>query len=714
MAAFTQAGFDLAESGQPPEPVSGMVVSADFFSVLGVQPLLGRVFTAEEDRPGRNQVVVLSHDFWRSRFAGDPNIVGRNLRLNGESVTVLGVMPADFDHPLLWGRVSAWRPIAFTYDQRQERKVNWVGALARLKPGISQAQAQAEMSAIAARLAREHSDPNSGLRVVPLKGSTTSDVGRNISQFALGLSGFVLLIACVNLANLQMARTAVRAREYVIRAALGAQRSRLIRQSLTESLLLVSIGGALGLFLATRVSALLGRRWIIGITVPLDSTVLVFAVLVTMLTGIAVGTAPAWIGSRADMNEALKQGSRGTTAHRSYQRLRHGLIVAEVALALVLVTSAGMFISGLRRFTHTDPGWRVKELLTGFVNLPDEKYGSNDSRRTYYEQLQARLAALPGIEQAAISWKLPLWGFPIRGEFLAEGLPAPPRGEAPVLSINRVSPGYFDTLGMRLIEGRDFTTTDTTNTSGVVIINETMARRFWPEESAVGKRFGHLDPKVSWREIIGVVSDVRFAANLRSEPETQYQMYEPLSREEGPPGQVAIALRGAVPPEALANAVRRAVAEIDPDQPVRALQPAQQVIEQSLVEFSLIGSILVGFAFLGLMLAAVGIYGVMSGFVVQRTVEIGIRVALGAQMHDVIWLVIGKGLRLALLGAGIGLVGTIAIARLLVATVPQLPRHNLWAVLLVAALQLVVVALACYLPARRAARLDPMVILRYD
>jgi len=418
MAAFTQAGFDLAEPGQPPEPVSGMVVSADFFSVLGVQPLLGRVFTAEEDQPGRNQVVVLSHDFWRSRFADDPNIVGRNLRLNGESVTVLGVMPAGFDHPLLWGRVSAWRPIAFTDDQRRERKVNWVGALARLKSGVSRAQAQAEMSAIAARLAQEHSDPNSGLRVVSLNGSATSNVGRNISQFALGLSGFVLLIACVNLANLQMARTAVRAREYIIRAALGAQRSRLMRQSLTESLLLALIGGALGLLLATWVSGLLGCYWVIGITVPLDSTVLGFAVLVTLLTGLAFGTAPAWIGSRADVNEALKQGSRGTTTHRSYRRLRHGLIVAEVALALVLLTSAGMFISGLRRFTHTDPGWRVKGLLTGFVNLPDKNYGANDSRRAYYERLQARLVALPGIEHAAISWKLPLWEFPIRGEFL--------------------------------------------------------------------------------------------------------------------------------------------------------------------------------------------------------------------------------------------------------------------------------------------------------
>ena len=574
MAAFNQAGFDLAEPGQPPESVSGMVVSADFFPVLGVRPLLGRVFTAEEDQPGRNQVVVLSHDFWGNRFAGASNIVGRTLRLDGESVTVIGVMPAGFDHPPLWGKVDAWRPIAFTGDQRQERKVNSVRAFARLKPGVSQAQAQAEMSAIAARLAQEHSDHNTGVRVVPLKGSTTGDVGRNIAQFALGLSGFVLLIACVNLANLQMARIAGRARENAIRAALGAQRNRLMRQLLTESLLLALLGGALGLLLAAWLGDALGRRLDIGVPVPLDSTVMIFTVLITLLTGVVFGTAPAWFGSRADVNEVLKHGSRGTIGHLSHYRLRHGLIVAEVALALVLLTGAGLFINGLRRFTHADPGWRVEGLLTGFVNLPDKKYGDDDSRRAYYERLQARLAALPGVERAAISWRLPLWGFPIRGGFVVEGQAAPPRGEEPVLSINRLSPGYFDTLGMRLIEGRDFTTADATNPSGFVVINETMARRFWPGQSAVGKRFGHLDSKISWREIVGVVSDARFAGNLLSEPETRYQMYEPLNRQPG--SEAAIAVRGSVSPEALASAVRRAVAEIDPDQPVRSLQPAQQ------------------------------------------------------------------------------------------------------------------------------------------
>jgi putative ABC transport system permease protein len=467
------------------------------------------------------------------------------------------------------------------------------------------------------------------------------------------------------------------------------------------------------------VSGLLGRRLVIGsqvgITVPLDSAVIIFTVLITLLTGVAFGTAPAWIGSRADVNEALKQGSHGTTIDRSQHRLRHGLIVAEVALALVLLTGAGMFISGLHRFTHSDPGWSVKGLLTGFVNLPDKKYGTNESRHAYYERLQARLAALPGIERAAISWILPLWGFPIGGGFVVEGQPAPPRGEEPVLSVNRVSPGYFDTLGMRLIEGRDFTSADTTNASSIVIINETMARRFWPGESAVGKRFSHLDPKIPRQEIVGIVNDVRFAANLLSGPETRYQVYEPLRRERPDQSdQAAIALRGTVPPEALVKAVRRAVAEIDPNQPVRGLQPTEQAVERGLAHVSLIGSILAGFALLGLSLAAVGVYGVMSGFVVQRTSEIGVRVALGAQMRDVIWLVLGKGLRLALLGLGIGLVGAVAIARLLAATVPQLPAHNPWAVLAVAALQLIVVALACYLPARRAARMDPMVALRYD
>ncbi len=716
MAAFNQAGFDLAEPGQPPEPVRGMVVSADFFPVLGVQPLLGRVFTAEEDQPGRNQVVVLSHSFWRDRFTSDPKIVGRTLRLDAESVTVLGVMPAGFDHPPLWGKVDAWRPIAFTNEQRQERKVNTVRSLARLKPGVSLMQAQSEMSALAARLAQEYSDHDAGVRIVPLKESATGAVGRNIALFALGLSGFVLLIACVNLANLQLARTAERAREYVIRAALGAQRSRLLRQSLTESLLLALMGGTLGLLLAVWLSGSLGRRLVmgdqVGITIPLDSTVMVFAMLMTLVTGVAFGAAPAWIGSRANVGEALKQNNRGTTAGRSHHRLRHGLIVVEVALALVLLTGAGVFISGLYRFTHSDPGWRVEGLLTGVVNLPDKKYDTKDSRNAYYERLQARLATLPGIEHAAISWQLPLWGFPIGGGFAVEGQAVPPHGAEPTLSVNRVSPGYFDTLGMRLIEGRDFLPTDTAISDNIVIINEAMARRFWPGESAVGKRFGHLDPKIPRQEIVGVVSNARFAANLLSEPETRYQVYEPLRRK--PEGQAVIALRSPVPPETLVNVVRRAVAEIDPDQPVRNLQPTHETIERSLVGFSLISTILLGFALLGLLLAAVGIYGVMAGFIVQRTGEIGIRVALGAQMRDILWLVLGKGLRLTLLGAGIGLVGAIIIARLLAAAVPALSARDPWAIALVAALLIVVALVACWLPARRAAKTDPMTVLRLE
>jgi putative ABC transport system permease protein len=597
MAAFSRSGFDLAEPGQPPETVSSMLVSADFFPTLGVVPILGRVFTAEEDQPGRDRVVVISHGFWHNRFAGDPNIVGRTLRLAGGSViTVLGVMPAGFDHaPLWWGKVDAWQPIAFTSQQRQERKVNTVHALARLKPGVSLAQAHVEMSAIAARLAREHAENNAGVRVIPLKGSATGDAGSNIAHFTLGLAGFVLLIACVNLANLQLARAAGRAKEYVIRAALGARRSRLMRQSITESLLLAVIGGALGLILAVWASRLIGSRIIIGdqvgINVPLDSSIMFFSVLITLLAGVAFGTSPAWIGSRVDVNEALKQGSRGTTAHRSQHRLRHGLIVAEVALALVLLTGAGLFMSGLYRFTRIDSGWRMEGLLTGYVSLPDKKYGTDDSRRAYYDRLQARLAALPGVERAAISMTLPLWGLPIRGGFVIEGRPEPPRGEEPVLSINRVSPGYFGALGMRLIEGRDFTTADAARTSNTVIINEAMARRFWPGKSAIGKRFRHLAPEIPWQEVAGVVSDIRFPGNLLSEPETRYQMYEPLGRE--PRGYAAIALRGAASPEALVNAVRRAIAEIDPDQPVSNLRTAQQAVERSLSLFSVISSILV-------------------------------------------------------------------------------------------------------------------------
>jgi predicted permease len=718
IAAFSWWSFNLAEPGAPAERLRGMIATADFFPTLGVAAALGRTFTAEEDHPGANNVVVLSYSFWMRRFAGDTNILGRTLRLDGESVSVIGVMPASFEHPLLWGILDAFRPAAFTPEQRRDRGNNWLNALARLKPGVPLGQAQAEMRAIAKRLAQAYPDNNvqDNVRLVPLRTSGMDDTGRHLTWLTMGLAGFVLLIACANLANLQLVRTASKARELAVRAALGAGRVRLMRQLLTESLVVSLLGGSLGLLLAVGADAFIGRRLLIadepGLNLAPDASVLIFALLCSVLTGIVFGTVPAWIASRADVNDALKESSRGTTSSRSQHRLRHTLIIGEVALALVLLAGASLFVRGLQRFTHRDPGWRVDGLLTGWLSLPGTKYERADQQLAFFQRLEERLAALPGVERAAISSSLPIWAFGSSHTIVVEGRPAPPPGQEPLVYAESVSPGYFDTIGIQLRQGRVFASTDTTNRVDVIVINDAMARRFWPNENPLGKRIasrGQDEPH--WQEIVGVVSDVRFPANL-GVPDTRLQVYYPFAQE--PRRFAAIGLRTTGKPESMASAVRRAVAEIDPDQPVNELDAARKIVDRNLANLGLVGTLLGAFAVLGLVLAGVGTYGVISSFVAQRTGEIGIRMALGALKRDVLWLVLGRGLRLILAGALLGLGGALATARLLAAAIPELPARDPMAMAAITIVLVAVALVACWLPARRAAKVEPMEALRYE
>ncbi len=710
MAALSWASFNLAESGQPAERLHGMIASADLFSLFGVQPALGRVFTGEEDQPGRNNVVVLNYGFWQHRFAGDTNIIGRTLRLDGELVTVLGVMPAQFHDPLIWGPVDVWRPLAFTTEQRQNRGNNWLQSVARLRPGVTLAQAQAEMTTIAARLAKEYPDNNTdiGLRLQPLAESGTDATGHRVIWMTMGLTGFVLLIACANLANLQFARTARRSRELAIRGALGAPRGRLLRGLLTESLLIALLGGLLALVVATWVNEWIGRQIILGdetgLRLPLNLKALGFAALASMVTGLAFGLAPAWFATRPDVNDALKQGGRGVAGDRTQNRVRHGLIVAEMALALVLLAGAALFVRGLDRFTFRDPGWAVDGLTTGSLSLPESKYRDDGQRRAFVAQLQEKLGGLPGATGAAIAWSLPIYDGNFSRNFAVEGRPPPPRGHEPLRFVNGVTPGYFAVLGIPLRDGRDFNPADTANRSAVAVINETMARTFWPGESPIGKRIGGVG---DWEEVVGVVGDVRFAANF-NRPDTYFQTYRPFTQ--SPRAYLSVAVRGAVP----ADTLRRAVTELDPDQPVNDPGTARAAVTRNLGNFALTGRLLGGFALLGLLLAGLGIYGVIAGQVVQRTSEIGVRMVLGAQLRDVLWLVLGKGLQITILGAGIGLVGALGVARLLRSITPELPTNDPAVVLGMAALLLVVALIACWLPAARAARVDPMVALRNE
>ena len=715
MAAYNFIRPNLADPGEPAERLQGMATTSDFFAALAVEPAIGRVFTPEEHETGADRVAILSNRFWNAKYGGDPDILGRTMRLDGEDVVIVGVMPPAFEHPLLWNSVDVWRPLAFNAEGRRNRGNNYLRSFGRLKPGVSIKQAEQSMMALAANLSSEHPE-NTGesLRLEPLQLSMSDTISRKVMWFTFGLASFVLLIACANIANLQLVRTAARAREYAIRAALGAQRRRLLKQSLMESIVVSMIGGAFSLLLAFGAVEFISRRLfseLPGATVTLDFKVFGFALLCSVATGLIFGTVPAWLASRTDLNQALRQNVRGSTSGRSHNRLRHTLIVGEVAVALVLLTGAGLFLRGLQRFTNLDPGWRVDGLLTAQISLQGSAYATPAQRTGYFQKLEDRLREIPGVEQVALSGSQPIFGFNSSGSFRIDGQPEPQPGQWPEVFFEGVSAQYFESYGIRLSSGRVFTSGDQAGKTEVIIINETLAQRFFPNENPIGKRIGRPGQDPRWMEVVGVASDIAFPANL-SEPYTRFQSYRPLPQQSW--GSANIALRTSLSPDALTGALRSAVAELDPTQPVHRIRTARSLVDQGLGRISLLGSLLGLFAVLGVALAAVGIYGVTSYSVVQRTGEIGIRMALGAKGRDVLLMVLGKGSRLSLLGSALGLVGGYFVYRFLATEIPTLPTGDPVAFALLTLSLIVVVLAACWLPARRATRVDPMVALRYE
>ncbi|HEY0004368.1 MAG TPA: ABC transporter permease [Pyrinomonadaceae bacterium] len=714
MAAVADLSINLTGVGEP-ERIEGCRVSASLFPLLGVEPQLGRAFLPEEDAPGGNRVVIMSHGLWQRRFGSDMKIIGQPLNLNGESYRVVGVMPPQFQFPRR--EIELWVPIAFTSQEAASRGKHYLEVIARTKTGITLQQAQAEMNTIAARLQQQYPEQNTdlGAVVTPLHEYFAGDI-KPALLILLGAVGFVLLIACANVANLLLARAAVRQKEISIRIALGASRWRLIRQFLTESILLAALGGVVGLLLSLWGVSLLKSFIPENISqaraITIDAKVLVFTLLVSLLTGLVFGLAPATQASNFNLNETLKEGGRDSAAGSRGNRIRALLVIAEVAVSLILLIGAGLLINSFLRLRSVDPGFRADKLLTMQVALPEQKYPDHARRTVFYTELLRRVEALPGVKSAAVTTNLPLYRQGNSIGIFIEGRPDPPPAQVPIVVTRVISPRYFSTMGIQLLQGRSISEQDRVDSPAVAVISETMARKYWPGEDPIGKRIspGKAETPEDWITIIGVVKDVRqFELSATPKPQmylsyTQAAFFEPRD----------LVISTDAEPLSLAATVRRAVWEIDKDQPVSDIRTMEEILSESVARQRFSMLLLGIFAALALALAAVGIYGVMSYSVAQRTREIGIRMALGAQRSDVLKLAVGAGLKLVLIGVAIGLLASFVLTRVMSSLLFGVSATDPATFVIISLVLISVALLASYIPARRATKVDPMIALRYE
>jgi putative ABC transport system permease protein len=713
MAAMIQRSFNLTGAGEP-ERLDGRRVSANLFSLLGVEPQLGRAFTAEEDKPG-SRVVILSYGLWQRRFGGDATIIGRALTLNAEAYTVIGVMPRSFQFPTQ--RDQLWVPIAFPADEAAQRGSHYLEVVARMKPGVTLQQAQAEMSMIAARLEKQYPEQNMrvGSVVTPLHEEVVGDI-KPALLVLLGAVGFVLLIACANVANLLLARAAMRQKEISLRLALGASRSRLIRQFLTESVLLAGIGGAVGLlfsFAGLRILKNFIPDTISQVqAINIDSKVLFFTLLVSLATGVIFGLAPATQASNYNLNETLKEGGRDSGAGARGNRIRALLVIGEVAVSFVLLIGAGLLINSFLHLRTLDPGFRVDHLLTAKIELSELKYPNQERRASFYNELLRRVSTLPGVESAAVADNLP---FTYNGDSMAiaiEGRADPPPDQRLDVVYRAVGPGYFSTMGIKIVQGRDFNEQDKSDSVRAVVIGEKTAQHYWPGENAIGKRLkpGLTTSEGPWYEVVGVVKDTRQNDFVAPPKMQMYCVHSQINF--AVPN--ALVVRSSVDPLSLATSVRNAVWSIDKDQPVSNIRSMDEIISKAVARQRFSTLLLGVFAGLALVLAAVGIYGVMSYSIAQRTREIGIRMALGAKRLDVLKLAMGQGFRLVVAGLVIGLAAAFILTRVMASLLFGISATDPLTFVTISLVLLVVAMLASYIPSVRAMRVDPMVALRYQ
>lgn len=717
MAIYGFAGFNLTGKGEP-ESILASRVSSNFFSVLRTRPMAGRVFSQEEDSAGQDHVVVISHSFWLTHFAADPNAVGQTIPLNSEPYTIVGIMPAKFEFPTSpdpKSQIQMWVPLAWTDQDRATRGNHNYLVIGRLKADADVRAAQSELSTISSRLEQEYpaDDKGWGALVLPLREEMVGEV-RPALMILLGAVGFVLLIACANVANLVLVKTLARQKELAIRTALGANSVRLLRQVLTETVLLSVTGGILGLAIAhfgvRLIVAFLGQQLPFASAISLDVPVLTFTLAVSTLTGVIAGLLPALRATKANVNDSLKQGLGRTDAGSEGRLSRSVLVVSEVALSMVLLVGAGLMIRSLSRLRNVDPGMAVRNVAVTDIALSRVKYAKPEQQRAFYEQLLQRVRALPGVESASAIDIMPLADGGSIQPIAVEGRPVVPMAEQPEVAVRTVEPEFMRTMRVPLLQGRMLSNSDVAGQPGVLLISDAMAKRIWPGENPIGKRLTlTFSPERVW-QVVGVVGNVKQNGLEVADPVAT--LYLPLAQMPGP--FMTIVMRTAAQPGDLAPAVAGAVHEIDREQPVLDIVTMDAVLADSISRQRFNMILLGAFAGLALLLASVGLYSVLAYSVRRRVPEIGVRMALGAQKTDVLRMILGQGLRLAIIGTVIGLTAAFLLTRLLTSQLFEISATDPLTFGGVAGILVLVALAACYVPARRAAKVDPMVALRYE
>jgi predicted permease len=719
MAAYGFESFNVG-GGERPEAIRGAAVAPGFFSILRVQTVLGRTFSPEEDRPGQGHVVILGHTLWRDHFGADTGIVGRNVLLDGQTYTVVGVMPPKFKFPA-WAEL--WVPLAWSNEKRAVRGNHNYMVIGRLKPEVAVQQAKADLSAISARLEQQYpeDDKGWGATVVPLREEISGDV-RPALLVLLGAVAFVLLIACANVANLVLAKTLARKKEIAIRTSLGASRAAVLRQILAETLLLSLAGGALGLFLArfciTLIQKFLTDRLPSSTEITLDAPVLAFTVFLALLAGILAGLLPAVRFTRTDVNEALKQGQSRGSSDSSGSKTRGLLVVSEVALSLVLLIGAGLMIRSLLRLSSVQPGFDPNNVLTARLTVPGTKFSSPAAQISFYDQVLRQVRATPGVESAGLIDSLPIDDGGSHQPVAVEGQPVVPMADQPEVDVRMISPGYLHAMRIPVLRGRDLNDADVAGRPPVVFISESMAKRFWPNENPIGKHITLTFFPGVVREVAGVVGDVKQDSLDQTRPvET---LYWPLSQLTVPPSEawrsfgMSLVVRTSADPASATSGVTSAVHQVDPETPVVGVVTMEGLISASLSPQRFNVLLLGAFAGLALVLAAVGIYSVLSYSVRRRVREIGIRMALGATPSDVLQMVVADGMKPILLGVALGLAIAFALSRVVTSLIYGVRATDPLTFAGVALLLVAVGLLATILPAHRATRVEPVRTLREE